>query len=129
VEPSPARAIAVNLVLVTLSLAAVPRVEAASPEYVQITGRRDSKYPAIADGDTVTVEMITEVNTIKVGDIIVYGSIASLAWNPNPTSIWIAHRVTEKYVKDGGLCFRTKGDNKRSRGDISIFIAQIPFFW
>jgi hypothetical protein len=73
--------------------------------------------------------MITEVNTIKVGDIIVYGSIASLAWNPNPTSIWIAHRVTEKYVKDGGLCFRTKGDNKRSRGNISIFIAQIPFFW
>jgi len=68
-------------------------------------------HPTIMNGDRVQVKICDDGDLIKIGDIIVYGSIAALAYNPNLTSMWIAHSVIEKYQKNGTWYFRTKGDN------------------
>ncbi len=67
--------------------------------------------PALTDGDTVKVKLCVDGSSIHVGDIIVYCTIATMAYNPNPDAMWIGHRVVEKYHKNGKWYFKTKGDN------------------
>jgi hypothetical protein len=68
--------------------------------------------------------MPVDIESIKVDDIIVYGSIAALAYMPNPECIWIGHRVTEKYQKNGQWWFRTKGDNNPETDP-----WEVPYYW
>lgn len=67
--------------------------------------------PALAEGDTVKVEVCVDGSLINIGDIIVYCTIATMAYNPNPNAMWIGHRVVRKYQRDGKWYFKTKGDN------------------
>jgi len=67
--------------------------------------------PALADGDTLKVKLYVDGSLINVGDIIVYCTIATMAYDPNPDAMWIGHLVFEKYQKDGEWYFKTKGDN------------------
>jgi len=57
--------------------------------------------PALTDGDTVKVKLCVDGSSIHVGDIIVYCTVATMAYNPNPDAMWIGHRVVEKYHKNG----------------------------
>lgn len=68
-------------------------------------------YPTIENGDRVTVKLGVSASLISEGDIIVYGTIVALSYNPNPDSMFIGHRVIEKYEDRGTLYFKTQGDN------------------
>jgi len=65
-------------------------------------------YTAIRDGDRVTIELCVNGSLVKVGDIIVYSTIAT---GMNSGYMWIGHRVIEKYSSSGTWFFKTKGDN------------------
>jgi len=88
------------------------------------TGLQDNGVDAciratIYPGDEVKVKLLANGTSIKTGlknssnsgDLIVYGVIAALAYIPQPSRMFICHRVIEKYVKDGVWFFRTMGDN------------------
>jgi signal peptidase I len=83
----------------------------AVPEHLYLTVRGDSMVPALTEGDTVKVKLGVDGSSIDVGDIIVYCTIATMAYNPNPDAMWIGHRVVEKYQRNGKWYFKTKGDN------------------
>ena len=91
------------------SLVLTPTIVNAYPEYLYLTAAGDSMAPAINEGDTVKV--CVDGGKIEVGDIIVYCTIAAMAYMPQPNGMWIGHRVIKKYQEDGKWYFRTKGDN------------------
>lgn len=97
--------------LLLFSVSNLIPVHAYSTEYLCLTVNGDSMYPAIRDGDTVKVKLRVNGSSVKVGDIIVYCTIAAIAYNPRPKAMFIGHRVIRKYVKDGTWHFKTKGDN------------------
>jgi signal peptidase I len=117
-------AIAIDLLAVALLLSTLPRPAAMDIGYVQMGGKGDSMYPTIKEGQLITVQMPVKIESIEVGDIIVYGSIAVMAYVPYPETLWICHRVTEKYQKDGQWWFRTKGDNNSE-----IDPWEVPYYW
>lgn len=88
-------------------------------EYLNLTGQGESMIPTIYPGDKVKVKLRANGTSIKTGlknssnsgDLIVYGVIAALVYIPQPSRMFICHRVIEKYVKDGVWFFRTMGDN------------------
>ena len=86
-------------------------VVASLPEYLYFTGNGGSMYPTIKEGDRVEVKVGVDPATVNVDDIIVYGSIATAAYVPQPQAMWICHRVIEKFEEGETWCFRTKGDN------------------
>jgi signal peptidase I len=106
-------AVAVCLASLALASSVLFSANAASSEYpqLQISWVGDRMYPAIADGDTVTLEFFTDAKSVKVGDIIVYDSIVAVAWFPGSKDVWIIDRVVEIFEKDGHLWFKTKGDH------------------
>jgi signal peptidase I len=120
--------IAVAVCLASLAVASYVlfSANAASSEYLQmqISCDGDRMYPAIADGDTVTVELFIDVKSVKVGDIIAYGSNIAVAWFPELKGIWIVDRVVEIFEKDGHLWFKTKGDH-----NVNVDPWDVPDDW
>lgn len=99
------------LVGLLLSLVFTSSLVNASSEYVYLTAAGDSMAPAITEGDMVKVKVCVDGSKIEVGDIIVYCTIAAMAYMPKPNGMWIGHRVIKKYQEDGKWYFKTKGDN------------------
>lgn len=100
----------IGLLVSSFSFPASPAY-ARSTEYVSLTCGGESMYPAIRDGDQVRVKICVNGSLIEVGDIIVYCTIAAIAYVPRRSGMWIGHRVIRKYRQDGEWYFETKGDN------------------
>lgn len=116
--------LSIGLLVLALSLPLLPAAHASSTEYMDLTARGSSMYPTIVDGDRITVRLCTNGSLINVGDIIVYGSIAAMAYNPNPKCIFIGHRVTARYEKGDTWYFKTKGDNNTDPDP-----WEVPDYW
>lgn len=90
-----------------------------SVEFIYLTAGGESMAPTISAGQAVKVKIGYNGTILKAGlqnsshpgDIIVYGTIVALSHIPQPKSMWICHRVVDKYAKNGSWYFRTKGDN------------------
>lgn len=75
--------------------------------------------PTITTGQTVKVKIGYDGAILKAGlqnsshpgDLIVYSTIVASSHIPQPKSMWICHRVVDKYAKNGSWYFRTMGDN------------------
>jgi len=104
--------------LFTLSLSFLLS-RADSVEFIYLTAGGKSMAPTISAGQTVKIKIGYDGAILKAGfqnsshpgDIIVYGTIVALSHIPRPKSMWICHRVVEKYAKNGSWYFRTMGDN------------------
>ncbi len=73
----------------------------------------DSMYPVFSGGDLIICKD-TEPEAVQVGDVITF-------FDPdgNGTSI-VTHRVLEITEEDGGLAFRTKGDNNNTEDRVVV---------
>ena len=65
-------------------------------------------YPTIGEGDRVKIRFCVNGTLINVDDIIAYSTIVT---DVDTGSMWICHRVIEKYRKSDTWFFKTKGDN------------------
>ncbi len=81
------------------------------PDYLCLSAKGGSMYPAIRDGDQVKVKVCVDGDLMEVGDIIVYCSIAAGGRAMYSGAMWIGHRITQKFWQDGKWYFQTKGDN------------------
>lgn len=100
--------ITISFTVLALSISSFSSVNPSSTEYAYLTASGSSMYPAIRDGDRVTIELCVDGSLVNVWDIIVYSTIAT---GMNPGYMWIGHRVIEKYSKSHIWFFKTKGDN------------------
>lgn len=115
-----------------LQLTAIASTETNLTDYLELTGKGESMTPTIYPGDRVRVKLRLNETSTKVGfwngsnpgDIIVYGTIAALAYIPKPSCMWICHRVIEKYERDGKWFFRTMGDNNPEPDP-----WEVPHYW
>ena len=116
----------VNLTLLVKSFAnkdEVPSIGGIFPMIVLT----DSMYPEIESGDLIICHTI-EADEVQLGDVITF-------YDPmgNGTTV-VTHRVLEITVKDGQLCFITKGDNNNVEDQkpvpaenlIGIYQSRIP---
>ena len=74
-------------------------------EYPIMVVVSESMEPALGVGDYILLQGVVDVDSINVGDIIVF---------PKPGSSsneYVVHRVIEKFSMGRTLFFRTKGDN------------------
>ena len=113
-----------GLILLVLLQPPSLTVGASSPEHLYLSGSGGSMYPTIGENDVVEVQTHVDPATVQVGDIIVYGSIAAMAYASQPKAMWICHRVVEKHEEGGTWHFRTKGDNNTGTDPWSV-----PAYW
>jgi signal peptidase I len=105
---SSCRVIVLTVLALTILLPLLCSAEART-EYVCLTADGRSMNPTIRDGDQVKVKICVDGDQIETGDIIIYCSIVT--HRLDLSCMWIGHRVTKKYWKDGIWHFRTRGDN------------------
>jgi signal peptidase I len=114
-----------TMALVLLLLQVMPCLAGgSSSEYMCLNCVGGSMYPTIKEGDMVQVKTNVDPASLQVGDIIVYGSIAAIAYIPSPKAICICHRIVEKHDEGGTWHFRTKGDNNSE-----VDPWDVPDYW
>lgn len=89
--------------IITVALFVIVTLTSGYFRYYALTIGSGSMSPKIDKGDVVIVKRLkdSEIYDIKVGDVLVY----------NYDDRIIVHRVTKIIEVDGGLNFKTKGDN------------------
>lgn len=100
-------------VVVPFVLFAVPQLVGAQQSYVVLSG---SMSPTLEPGDAILVERV-EPTAIEEGDIVTFGRSSE----STPTT----HRVVEVVERDGGLAFRTKGDNNENVDPALVSPSQV----
>lgn len=116
----------INITLIAKSYINEDRVPSVGGIFPMIV-LTDSMYPVIESGDLIICKT-AEADEIRVDDVISF-------YDPmgSGTSV-VTHRVLEIVTEDGGIAFRTKGDNNNAEdtalvpGDslIGIYSSRIP---
>ena len=94
------------LIIIALCLAGFLSIRGALP-FMAVFGT--SMEPELHAGNLILIEDI-EASDVKVGDIIVFSVPSAVRDYYNYPAV-VAHRVLKVRTGDGGITFRTKGDN------------------
>ena len=91
--------------------------------YMPMTVESDSMSPTFKKGDLILVKEISDVNSLKVDDVITFWTIIDGKRVKN------THRIVEVKDNDGVRSYVTRGDNNNADDDIPVSTGDIIGKW
>ena len=91
--------------------------------YMPMTVESDSMSPTFKKGDLILVKEISDVNSLKVDDVITFWTIIDGKRVKN------THRIVEVKDNDGVRSYVTRGDNNSADDDIPVSTGDIIGKW